>query len=160
MKLHDVGSTADGAGSHLGRTDTGAERRSHPARHQLATVDHGAATATRIDDDGRRSPAPRLATSHVGRGCLVDTYLADPAGKIALIDRGTCNVSEKVRRASDAGATAIIIGLIALGDAVSFSNGGQLRTAERHLQADDRDPAGNFECHQGRGRRQRDDLGH
>lgn len=47
-----------------------------------------------------------------------------PAGKIALIDRGTCAVSQKVRRASDAGALGILIGLIAAGDAVSFSNGG------------------------------------
>src|SRR5262249_5472628 len=27
---------------------------------------------------------------HVGRGCNVDTYLANPAGKIALIARGGC----------------------------------------------------------------------
>lgn len=66
--------------------------------------------------------------AYVGQGCLtpaIDPYLANPAGKIALIDRGACNISEKVRRASDAGATAVIIGLIAPGDAVSFSNGGQ-----------------------------------
>jgi minor extracellular serine protease Vpr len=64
----------------------------------------------------------------VGRGCAtptVDPYLADPAGKIALIDRGACNISEKVARATAAGATGIIIGLVAAGDAVSFSNGGQ-----------------------------------
>jgi subtilisin family serine protease len=66
--------------------------------------------------------------AYVGRGCAtpgVDPYLANPAGKVALIDRGTCNISEKVRRASDAGATGVIIGLVAAGDAVSFSNGGQ-----------------------------------
>ncbi len=79
----------------------------------------------------------------VGRGCLIatdpsdpaapavpvpaggDPYLADPAGKIALIDRGDCNVSEKVRRASDAGAVGVLIGLVVAGDAVSFSNGTQ-----------------------------------
>lgn len=68
----------------------------------------------------------------VGRGCLTgtasgspDPLLADPAGKIALVDRGTCNISEKVRRLSDAGALGIIVGLVAPGDAVSFSNGGQ-----------------------------------
>ena len=27
---------------------------------------------------------------HVGRGCIGDTYLANPAGKIALIKRGVC----------------------------------------------------------------------
>ena len=68
----------------------------------------------------------------VGRGCLTgadvpeggDPLLADPAGKIALVDRGSCNISEKVRRLSDAGAIAILIGLVAPGDAISFSNGG------------------------------------
>ncbi len=76
--------------------------------------------------------------AYVGRGCAVanagasppvpaggDRYLTNPAGRIALIDRGDCNVSEKVRRASDAGAVAILIGLVAPGDAVTFANGGQ-----------------------------------
>lgn len=64
---------------------------------------------------------------YVGRGCSTpaDTYLADPAGKVALIDRGACSISQKVRRASDAGATGIIIALITAGDAVGFSNGGE-----------------------------------
>jgi len=64
----------------------------------------------------------------VGRGCVIslgDTYLANPAGKIALIDRGSCNISEKVRGATDAGAIGVLIGLVAAGDAVSFSNGGE-----------------------------------
>ena len=61
----------------------------------------------------------------VGRGCNADPYLAPPAGKVALIDRGVCNISEKVRRASDAGAIGILIGLVAAGDASTFSNGGQ-----------------------------------
>lgn len=69
---------------------------------------------------------------YVGRGCPADpvaglpadAYLADPSGKIALIDRGTCNVSLKIDRAAKAGATAVLIGLIAAGDAVSFSLGG------------------------------------
>ena len=71
--------------------------------------------------------------AYVGRGCPAgsidatnpdDPYLADPAGKVALIDRGDCSVSLKVARAADAGATAVLIGLVAPGDAVSFSNGG------------------------------------
>lgn len=62
---------------------------------------------------------------YIGRGCNADTYLANPAGKVALVDRGVCNVSEKVRRASDAGAIGVLVGLIAPGDAVTFSNGGQ-----------------------------------
>ncbi|PYT36085.1 MAG: hypothetical protein DMF52_08565 [Acidobacteria bacterium] len=67
----------------------------------------------------------------VGRGCPAgtvspggDPYLADPAGKVALIDRGACNVSLKVDRAAKAGAVGVLIGLVAAGDAISFSFGG------------------------------------
>ncbi len=62
-----------------------------------------------------------------GRGCvsLGDTIPAGVAGRIALIERGACNISEKVREASDAGAVGVLIGLVAGGDAISFSNGGQ-----------------------------------
>jgi subtilisin family serine protease len=63
--------------------------------------------------------------AYVGRGCNTDPYLADPNGKVALIDRGVCAISEKVRRASDAGAIGVLIGLVAPGDAITFSNGGQ-----------------------------------
>jgi hypothetical protein len=62
--------------------------------------------------------------AYVGRGCPADAYLADPAGKIALIDRGACAVSVKIDRAVQAGATGVLIGLVAPGDAVSFSYGG------------------------------------
>jgi subtilisin family serine protease len=70
---------------------------------------------------------------YVGQGCPADSiepgspedpYLADPAGKVALIDRGACAVSLKVDRAAEAGAIGVLIGLIAPGDAVSFSYGG------------------------------------
>jgi minor extracellular serine protease Vpr len=69
----------------------------------------------------------------IGRGCPTDSiapgspedpYLASPAGKIALIDRGSCGVSLKVDRAAKAGATGVLIGLVAAGDAVSFSFAG------------------------------------
>ena len=59
----------------------------------------------------------------VGRGCVGDAYAADPAGKIALIDRGVCAVSEKIDRAANAGAVGVLIGLVAPGDAQSFSQG-------------------------------------
>lgn len=71
--------------------------------------------------------------AYVGRGCPAgsiapgspeDPYLDDPAGKVALIDRGGCAVSLKVDRVADAGAIGVLIGLIAPGDAVSFSFGG------------------------------------
>jgi minor extracellular serine protease Vpr len=67
-------------------------------------------------------PAPLSGSSeivYVGRGCadadLVtpglqpDPYLADPAGKTALIYRGFCSFGEKASRAIAAGATAVVI---------------------------------------------------
>jgi hypothetical protein len=56
---------------------------------------------------------------NVGRGCPAgspapvpaggDPYLADPAGKIALIERGACRFDNKIGRAVLAGATAVIV---------------------------------------------------
>ncbi|MBC7954542.1 MAG: S8 family serine peptidase, partial [Cytophagales bacterium] len=61
----------------------------------------------------------------VGTACPADAPLpASVAGKVVLIDRGVCSVSLKVDKAGAAGAIGVLIGLIAPGDAVSFSNGG------------------------------------
>jgi hypothetical protein len=69
----------------------------------------------------------------VGRGCPADSfapgspedqYLTDPAGQVALIDRGSCSISLKIDRAAKAGAIGVLIGLVAAGDAISFSFGG------------------------------------
>ena len=66
----------------------------------------------------------------VGRGCVADAslavavddpYLADPAGKIALIARGTCTFNTKYQRAVAAGAVGVIIHNNAAG---LFSGGG------------------------------------
>ena len=54
---------------------------------------------------------------YVGRGCdpayqagqPLDAYLADPAGKIALIDRGSCTFVAKVKKAEDLGALMVIV---------------------------------------------------
>jgi subtilisin family serine protease len=71
--------------------------------------------------------------AYVGRGCPAgsissgspaDPYLANPNGMIALIDRGSCAISLKIDAAARAGATGVLIGLVAPGDAVSFANGG------------------------------------
>jgi|RhiMetdeSRZDD1v2_1073273.scaffolds.fasta_scaffold20197_7 PA domain-containing protein len=71
--------------------------------------------------------------AYVGQGCPAgsispgspeDPYLTDPSGKIALIDRGACNVSLKIDRAAQGGAIAVLIGLVAPGDAISFTFGG------------------------------------
>jgi minor extracellular serine protease Vpr len=61
---------------------------------------------------------------YVGRACPGDTLLANPSGKIALADRGTCAVSLKIDYVANAGAIGVLIGLVAPGDAVAFSNGG------------------------------------
>jgi hypothetical protein len=45
----------------------------------------------------------------VGRGCNTDTYLANPAGKIALIERGLCTFQEKITKAYNAGAIGAIV---------------------------------------------------
>jgi minor extracellular serine protease Vpr len=60
----------------------------------------------------------------VGTACPADPALPDVAGKVVLIDRGVCSVSLKVDKAGAAGAIGVLIGLVAPGDAVSFSNGG------------------------------------
>lgn len=68
-----------------------------------------------------------------GRGCPAgsvsptapaDPVVTNPSGKIALIDRGGCSVSLKIDRAAKDGAIGVLIGLVAGGDAVSFSYGG------------------------------------
>ena len=53
-----------------------------------------------------------------------DPYLADPAGKVALIDRGALRRQPESGSRREAGAIGVLIGLIAPGDAVSFSFGG------------------------------------
>jgi subtilisin family serine protease len=66
------------------------------------------------------------AVVRLGRGCPGDTYFNgnSPAGKVALIDRGTCSVSLKVDGATKAGAVAVIIANNVAGDPPSFSYGG------------------------------------
>jgi hypothetical protein len=46
---------------------------------------------------------------HVGQGCNADTYFNNPAGKIALIQRGTCTFVEKITKAYNAGAIGAIV---------------------------------------------------
>ena len=62
--------------------------------------------------------------SYVGRGCGSDSYLDNPAGKVALIDRGACAVSLKVDRAAKAGAIGVLIAMADASDPISFSFGG------------------------------------
>jgi minor extracellular serine protease Vpr len=84
---------------------------------EWAPVDH--AVTGDVVFVGRGCPAGSISA-----GSPADPYAANPSGKIALIDRGACSVSLKVDRAAKAGATGVLIGLVAPGDAVSFSYGG------------------------------------
>lgn len=61
-------------------------------------------------------PASAIACARLAGGSL--------AGRIALIDRGTCNISFKVAYAQDAGAVGVILVNNAAGDPPSFSYGG------------------------------------
>jgi hypothetical protein len=70
-----------------------------------------------------------VEVAYVGRGCpaasdtagarAADVSLADPRGKIALIDRGECLFTAKVARAEEEGALAAIV--------VNNEDGGALR---------------------------------
>jgi len=68
--------------------------------------------------------------AYVGRGCPAgswgpaDPYLDNPAGKVALIDRGLCAVSLKVDRAVISGAIGVLIANSVSGDPPTFSFGG------------------------------------
>ncbi len=87
-----------------------------------ATLDFAPINGTVTSDIvyvGRGCPAGSIST-----GSPADPLLANPSGKIALIDRGSCAVSLKIDYAANAGAVGVLIGLVAPGDAVSFSNGG------------------------------------
>src|SRR5207245_4369283 len=55
---------------------------------------------------------------YVGRGCPGDTYRANPAGKVALIDRGACAVSLKVDRAAKAGAIGVLLAMVTSADPI------------------------------------------
>ena len=64
----------------------------------------------------------RLGTACPGGGAYFNNN--SPAGKVALIDRGTCAVSLKVDRAAKDGAIAVLIANNAPGDPPTFSFGG------------------------------------
>ena len=105
---------------------------------QPLVVNSPASVAGTYDDTSTLSFAPvgngvAGSVAYVGRGCPAgsitasnpdDPYLANPAGQIALIDRGACPVSLKIDRAARAGATGVLIDLVAPGDALSFTFSG------------------------------------
>ena len=85
----------------------------------LAFAPVNAAVTSNVVFVGRGCPAGTISP-----GSPADPYLANPSGKIALIDRGACAVSLKIDRAVQAGATGVLIGLVAPGDPFPFSSGG------------------------------------
>lgn len=54
-------------------------------------------------------PNPNTNPVSIHNACVVPTNAFDIAGKIALIRRGNCNFSNKVKNAQDAGALAVIV---------------------------------------------------
>jgi subtilisin family serine protease len=57
-------------------------------------------------------PTPTSGTEeivYIGRSCNVDSLVANPSGKVALVVRGTCSFNEKATKAIIAGATAVVI---------------------------------------------------
>lgn len=103
-----------------------------PPSFDIGVQSHGIPTITSNAFVGERDAleadfTPRIAdlpggvmsgeVVHVGRGCPEvpdevepeDPYLADPAGRLALIQRGGCRFDNKIARAQIAGATGVIV---------------------------------------------------
>ena len=72
--------------------------------------------------------ATLAAVTGTGANGLSEACTALPAGslagKIALISRGTCSFSQKIRDAQDAGAILVLVGNSSAGDPVSMGLGG------------------------------------
>ena len=69
------------------------------------------------------TPTPKRIGCSDANGA--NPYAADEfAGKIALIDRGSCAISYKVSNAAAAGAVAVVVALVAPGDPTVFAFGG------------------------------------
>lgn len=73
------------------------------------------------------APVDRTVTGDVvygGLGCADGSEVpASARGRVVLFDRGSCNVSEKVQIGGNAGAVAVLIGMVTDGETVSFSVG-------------------------------------
>ncbi|MDX6323053.1 MAG: hypothetical protein QOF52_2911 [Propionibacteriaceae bacterium] len=68
------------------------------------------------------APLAQPGANH--EGCTAATFAGFPTGAVALIKRGTCNVSLKAQNAQAAGASAVIIWNNLPGDPPVFSFGG------------------------------------
>jgi subtilisin family serine protease len=71
---------------------------------------------------------PAVAANGLAIGCTPADFAGFTPGNIALIDRGTCNVSAKIFNAQNAGATAAIIVNNVPGPPPGFSSGGEVIT--------------------------------
>ena len=68
------------------------------------------------------------AGTTLGQGCTAGDFTGLAAGDIALIARGTCSFSQKVRNAQDAGAAAAMIVNNVAGDPISMGQDGVITT--------------------------------
>lgn len=73
----------------------------------FAYSDGGTATGTLVAVDLQLPPGD--AENSSSSGCEAADYADFPAGAVALVQRGSCTFSDKVSRAADAGAAAVII---------------------------------------------------
>jgi subtilisin family serine protease len=60
---------------------------------------------------------------YTGRSCSGDALLGNPTGKVALVLRGSCAISQKVDKVVSAGAIGVLVMMAAPGDPISFSLG-------------------------------------
>jgi subtilisin family serine protease len=93
--------------------------RVYPNTETLPFAPIGAGVTGDVVFYGRGCPAGSVAA-----GSPADPVVTNPSGKIALIDRGACAVSLKIDKAVSEGATGVLIGLVAPGDAIAFSSAG------------------------------------
>ena len=88
------------------------------AAGDFKTVDGGPHGAAR-----RRHEAPATPAG-LSTACTALAARAASTGKIALISRGTCTFSEKIRNAQDAGAVAVLVVNNVAGDPTAMGLGG------------------------------------
>ncbi len=76
-------------------------------RIPVPTAPHGISSELVLYTNAPNAPGNNPVT--VNNACVVPTNPFDITGKIALIRRGNCNFSNKVKNAQDAGALAVIV---------------------------------------------------
>lgn len=82
---------------------------------------YGAQSPRAANDTTRDVVAARSNDANPGQGCSAFANAEQVAGKIALIDRGTCAFSQKILNAEAAGAIGVIVVNSVSGDPITMS---------------------------------------